>query len=379
MRARTWIKLVTALLAGLILGSCSSHTPNPSATGTSSPSATVSPSPSTSKKARHVPSARRAVYSDNGAIWLYDVKTNATRQLTQGGTARLPKWVSANQISFVQGSNDGTESTLRLIDLKTNDARDLFTVPGGINTYGWSPDHQTVAYVTTDSDGYPHVRFRSIPDEATQAVATLARALGRGADANDESRIEFSKDGRYVLIVYTPADGTGQKIPKEQSQLQVRALDGSLAFAADMSREPTMGMWSLDGKTMFYRDKGGIRSWTPSAGTQSHAVRSGLSWFNPSPSRDGKQVAFDTGSDSPSVRIRVLTFSNATYDTVSASGRAFPVFAGRLTVWAQTVRACKGCEGPTAPESKVFAIDTRSGKERALAIRSLLDVDVQYA
>jgi hypothetical protein len=170
----------------------------------------------------------------------------------------------------------------------------------------------------------------------------------------------------------------GQAVPKEQSQLQVRAIDGSLAFAADMAREPTMGMWTPDGKTLEYRDSGGIRSWTPSTG-QSHAVRNGLRWFDPWSSRDGKLIAFDSGWESPSVVVRLLTVATAKYDTVSAAGRAFPVFAGPHTIWAQQVRACKICLTPAEPIPHVVAIDTRNGKESVLAIQGLLDVDVYYA
>src|SRR5437899_3002822 len=136
---------------------------------------------------------------------------------------RMSRWLDANHFSFIRGDSSGTAAVLRTVDLKTSMTTDVFSSPTGINVYGWSPDGQTVAYITTDSSGYPHLSYRSVPDGATQPVATLARALGRGVGSSDESLIQFSKDGSFVLVVYTPADGTGAAIPPEQSQFQVRS------------------------------------------------------------------------------------------------------------------------------------------------------------
>ena len=363
-----------ALMLALFFVACSAHTPTPSSSGT--PSISVTPPVSASKKPTHVVGARFALYVFQNSIWLYDARTNKTRQVTRGGTVRMPRWLDANHFSFIQGDNSGAAATLRTVDVKTGTTTDVFTSPTGINVYGWSPDGQTVAYITTDSAGYPHLSYRSI-DGATQSVATLARALGRGANASDETLIQFSKDGAFVLVVYTPADGTGSAIPPEQSQFQVRASDGSLAFSDETSREPTMGLFARDGRTVYFRDSGGVRAWTTTTAL-TRTVRK-VTWFDPSIAADGSQIAFDTGMESTKVRVRVLNLRALTLQTISGPGRAYPVFAGPRTVWAQEIVACPGtCLGPTQASTRVFSIDTRTLAERPLPIQSLQDVDVLY-
>jgi hypothetical protein len=313
------------------------------------------------------------VYTYRGSIWLYDAKANTARMLARGGDLQLPRWIDANTVSFVQ--NSGTASTLERIDLKSQEVTQIFSVDTGIQAYGWSPDRDTVAYVTTDQDAYPHVRFRSISDGATQSVATLARALGRGATRSDQLRVEFSKTGDYVLIVYTPADGDAS-VPPEQSQFQIRTSGGTLAFAAPMSQQPTMGAWTPGGTKIVYHDSSGVKTWTASSNS-TRALRK-LSYFDPWPSRDGRFMAFDSGL-STTVRVRVLDLNTLNVQTVSKAGRAFPVFAATNVVWAQDVKACsEGCESPAQLGDHVYAIDVRTGAERLLALKGLLDVDVLY-
>jgi hypothetical protein len=367
--------IVRLAAVAAVLASCSARTPAPSATG--SPTPTASPSASVgSSKAVHVPSARYAVYVYKGSIWLYDARANTARELARGGDLRLPRWIDANNVSFVQ--NNGDASTLERIDLKSLEVSEIFTADTGIQAYGWSPDRQTIAYVTTDSDAYPHIRFRSVSDGATQSVATLARALGREALPSDQMRIEYSRTGDNVLIVYTPADGSpGQNVPQEQSQFQIRSSAGVLAFAGPMSREPTMGVWTPNGTKVVYHDSSGVRAWAASSNSTRGLRR--MSWFDPWPSRDSRFIAFDTGWQSASVRVRILDLNSLTLKTVSRSGRAFPVFAGPNTIWAQEVKACSdSCETPVEFGDHVYAIDSRTGSERALALKSLQDVDVLY-
>ena len=315
-------------------------------------------------------SARFALYTFSGSIWLYDVRTNKTRQVTQGGTVSSPKWIDADHFSFVDSGN-----TLKIADIKAATTSDLFTAQGGIQAYGWSPDGQTVAYIETDANSYPHLRYRSIADGSTQSVATLARAPGRGVTQADDLRIQYSKDGRYVLVVYTPADGDSGSVPPDQSQFQVRGGDGSLAFSVDMSREPTMGIFSRDGKNVYYMDSSGVRAWSV---TGSVRTLRKMQWFNPSQSPDGTKVAFDSGDSSTKVRVKVLDLRASTVTAVSKPGRALPVFVGPHSLWAQEVSACPGvCDGPTF--GGVFLIDTVTKAEKLLPIQFLQDADVFYS
>ena len=360
-----------AVTATALLAACSSKTPNPDASTSGAPSASVTVAATPTKKPAHVVTARQALYVYQNSIWLYDVKTNTTRQVTQGGTVSMPKWLDATHFSFVQGGN-----TLKIADLKAATTTDVFTAPGGIQVYGWSPDGQTVAYVETDSSGYPHLRYRSVSDGATQSVATLAQAPGRGATQADDLQIQFSKDGAYMLVVYTPADGGASPVPPEQSQFQVRGRDGSLAFSVDMSREPTMGIFSRDGKTVYYLDSRGVHAWTAASGNARTVRR--MQWFDQWSSPDGSKIAFDSGYFSTNVRVRVLDLRALTVVTVSKVGRAFPVFAGPTSLWVEEVIPCtEACDGPSV--GRAYLLNTATKAERLLPMQSLAQVDVLYA
>jgi hypothetical protein len=371
------MRKLSLLIVVVAFAACSSRTPtSPSSSGKPSGSVTPTVSASATKKPVHVVTARFALYVYQNSIWLYDARTNKTHQVTHGGTVRMPRWLDANHFSFIQGDSSRTANTLRIVDLKTGATSDVFSQDTGINVYGWSPDGQTVAYITTDSDGYPHLRYRSVADGATQSVATLARALGRGAIPSEETLIQYSKDGSFVLVVYTPADGSGSAIPSEQSQFQVRGSDGTLAFSDDTSRDPTMGVFSRDGRTVYFRDSAGVRAWTTTTALTRNLRK--LQWFDPSPSPDGSLVAFDTGAESTKVRIRTLNLRALTLQTVSKPGRGYPIFAGPRTVWAQEIVACPACPSAAQPGTRVFAIDTSTLSERLLPIQSIQDADVLY-
>jgi Tol biopolymer transport system component len=368
--------LIAVVVLAFVFMACSARTPTPSSSGTSSGSVTPTASATSTKKPVHVVTARFALYVYQNSIWLYDARTNKTHQVTHAGTVRMPRWLDANHFSFIQGDTSGTANTLRIVDLKTGATSDVFSQDTGINVYGWSPDGQTVAYITTDSDGYPHLRYRSVADGATQSVATLARALGRGTIPSEETLIQYSKAGSFVLVVYTPADGSGSAIPPEQSQFQVRGSDGTLAFSDDTSRDPTMGVFSRDGRMVYFRDSAGVRVWTTTTALTRNLRK--LQWFDPSPSPDGSLVAFDTGAESTKVRIRTLNLRALTLLTVSKPGRGYPIFAGPRTVWAQEIVACPACPRAAQPGTRVFAIDTGTLTERLLAIQSIQDADVLY-
>ena len=359
-------------LVAIALTSCSTRTPGPRASGTSTPSGAASTSARASNKSVRVVTARQALYVYQNAIWLYDVKTNTTRQVTQGGFVLLPKWIDANHFSFIEGGR-----TLEIVDLKVGTTTAVFTAPGAIQAYGWSPDHETVAYIELDSSSYPHVRYRSISDGATESVATLAYVPGRGAIQGEDLQVEFSKDGAYVLVVYTPAEGTSSTVPPEQSRFQIRGSDGSLVFSDDMTRQPTMGIFSRDGKTVYFMDSGGVRAWSAASG-ETRTVRR-MQWFHPWLSPDGNIVSFDTGDFSAKVRVRTLDLRSLTVRTVSIQGRGFPVFAGPASLWIQEIVPCPGaCDSPTL-FGRVFQLNTTTGKESVLPMHSLLQVDVLYA
>ena len=366
-----------SLMATLVLVGCTAGTPIASPT----PPRTHSPTPSASATPRPTPPApvaRQAVFAADAALWLYDVKTNIVTQLATGSALRQPRWVSKTKVSFLQDA--GTQTAIQMIDLTTRQVTDVATVRDGINVYAWSPDRETIAYLSTDPSAYPHLVYLSAAgDSVRQPVATLARALGRGSDISDQSVIRFSPDGAAVLVVYTPADGDpAHPVNREQGQFQVRGLDGSLQFWSDQTGEPTMGVWSGDGRRVYFRTKQGVRLWKVGA-SRSVSVRGIPAWFDPWASPDGRFVAFDTGARSTAVVVRSFDLRTGARKDVSPAGFFHPVVADAHTVWAQRVTPCDpGCIEPVQPGPEVFAFDTVTKASRKLTLTSLLDLDVRY-
>lgn len=357
-----------------LLAACAAATPvtveSPLPTLTDLPSIEPSPTPPPLI-------ARRAVYQLGGVLYVYDVNADRVSQLTEPSNVRQPRWVDDERISFVRDAPGGRASALLVLDVASRNLEQLFQVPTGIATYDWSPDLDTVAYVTVDDFDYPQIHYRSVGTGSVRTVATLARQLGREGVDDDQVRVDFSPDGELVLIVYTLAEGD-QDVPPEASQLQIRTVDGSLAYGADHADRPTMGTWTPDGSAVFFRIERGARAWLSAGGTLRGIPRSPR-WYNPTVSPNGRLVAFDTGPSDPGVRVRLLDMRSGELTNFSRRGRALPVFATNRTVWAQRVRACSGeCLVPAEFVTQVFAIDVRSGEERRLAMRSLVDADVLY-
>ena len=363
------------MVLSAFLIACSATTPeivnSPAPSGSEAPSITPTPSKAPALI------ARKAVYQLDGVLWLYDVSSDAVSALTEPARVRLPRWMDAKRVSFVRDASDGRASALLVLDLETRRLEQLFQVPTGIATYGWSPDLETVGYVTVDNFDFPQIHYRSIGSGSVRTVATLARQFGREFVDDDQLRVEFSPDGELILIVYTIAGGEGS-VPREESRVQIRAKDGSLVFAADDADNPTMGLWAPDGSAVYYRIDRGARAWL-TAGGALRGVPNSPVWYDPSISPNGRLVAFDTGASDPQVRVRLLNLRDGKLSNLSKRGRARPVFATDRTVWAQRVRACRGeCFVPGELVNQVFAIDVRSGEERQLAIRSLAHADVLY-
>lgn len=375
--ARPRALLVVVALAAAACSATTPHVADP--TPDASPSPTPAETPT--KEPEPPPKARFAVYTDGGAIFFYDVRRDRVAEVATGRGLRLPRWVSRREISFLQDSGDGfgTPTTLRMIDLKTGDLRDVLSVDTGMRTYAWSPDRSVVAYVTVGSDGFPRIRYQTVGGGGgMRPIATLARILGRERHGGDQERIEWSRDGRRVLVVFTPADGDpGRPATPEESQLQVRSFDGTLLFAADHEEDPTMGFWSPGGARAYFRTVGGARFWGSRDG-RVHGLAGSPRWFDPWQSPDGNLIAYDTGASGAGVRTHVYDVRSGGDRTITGPLRASPVFATTKTVWVQAYRRCPNCLGATEPEPEVFAVNLRTNEVTSLAIRSLQDVDVLY-
>lgn len=368
-------------MVALTLSACSAPTPS----GTPTPSGS-SPDPSatatrTEPAKPALPRARRAVVSDGETIYLYDVKTDRLSEIVQGGSLSQPRFVSADRVAFVSESVPGGSAALRTFDLKTRRIETVFEVSSGIRAYDWSPTGTTIAFITHDELDFPQLRYRSLATGSTRSVATLARAQGRGISPDDQVKLEWTRNGRMLLVAYTFADGgiDAGEVPPDQSQLQVRDAAGDLVFAAEHADDPTQATWSWNQKGVYYRTADGAFVWDAEAEEVS-AVPGGTAWFNPSPSPDRDFLAYDTGSFRAASKTFVLDLRTGATRQIGEKGRSNPVFASATVVWVQKVERCTdGCQYPAAPVNEVLAVNLRTGVEKPIDVGKLVGVDVLYA
>jgi dipeptidyl aminopeptidase/acylaminoacyl peptidase len=83
-------------------------------------------------------------------IWLADVGSGATRQLTAGKkSSQSPAWSpDGSRIAFVSDRTDKRQ--IYLIDPRGGEAEPLTSLDDGIDRFEWAPDGKTIAYTATD-------------------------------------------------------------------------------------------------------------------------------------------------------------------------------------------------------------------------------------
>jgi Tol biopolymer transport system component len=244
----------------------------------------------------------RVVWAERGDIWLYDAETDKRRRLTTDGVARhdsKPRFRDGTRITYLTSNEEfGPDPSLVEFDLGSGTSHALNRLAGYIRAYDWSPDGQTLAYYgipTEDGVTELHITGNGPP-----RLRRFVPILGRGGFINyDETRIEWSPDGRRLLVQDTALDTS------QDETLFILNADGSNALAPRLG---TWARWSPDGRTVY----------CDCASTQELAdwqwkaidVASGASRLllisagaRPSVSPDGRLLAFDDGKDTPSVYV----------------------------------------------------------------------------
>jgi Tol biopolymer transport system component len=246
----------------------------------------------------------RLVWAEQGDVWLYDNETGRRRALTTDGDARqdfMPHFRDRSHVTYLTTEQKpGRDPTLEEIDLDTGKRRVLERWSGWVRAYSWSPDGKTLASFANRVEGEP-TELRIYGDGPPQ-IRPFAPIFGRGTFVDyDEARIEWSRDGRRLLLLDTALDTQ----PNDDTLYLLNA-DASNAAPA---RQGTWARWSADGKRIYCRcstaGKGGI-PWI----WQEIEVPTGA-WralpiplaARPSLSPDGRFLAFDDGQDTPSVHV----------------------------------------------------------------------------
>src|SRR5271170_1721500 len=84
-------------------------------------------------------------------IWLYDLRTHSTRQLTYSAKSEsYPRWSpDGKRLAFL--SNRGAEQQIYLLRMEGGEAVAVTKGKGGVTSFTWAPDGETIAFLGPDA------------------------------------------------------------------------------------------------------------------------------------------------------------------------------------------------------------------------------------
>ena len=298
-------------------------------------------------------------------IVLYDSASSTPQQLVSLAAGVPPEahFVTAQKIAYVDAS--GPSSRIMTFDLGTRASAVDLTVSGFVPAFAYSHDGSMLAYLLHDASNSPSLHVRRSGQETNLGLNAIP---GRGIGRDDEVRLEYSPDDKYLLMVDTFVGNQGQA-PETGQFLVLRTADNTVAFLppSGTSANATMATWARHNNRLYYRDAVGVRTWDAevhSVGT----LAGGLHWYDPTPSPDDRWLAY-TDIDShfaPHVMLYDLR-GNQSVPT-SAAARSHPIFITGDTIWYLEEQACSSecLGGPSQPSGKVFAYSLSGKSETTL-------------
>ncbi len=261
----------------------------------------LTPVGDTSTTSAPVRDAERIVWAEKGDVWLYDGETGRRRRLTTDGVARhdsKPRFRSAGMVTYLTSSEEfGPDPAMFEFNLATRKSEMVRRLPGYIRAYDWSPDGNALAYYSAPAEDQAtelHITGNGLP-----RLRRFTPILGRGGFINyDETRIEWSPDGRRLLMHDTALDTS------QDETLYILNADGSDALTPKLG---TWARWSADGRTVYCDCATTLTAndWLWKAIDVISGVSTLLlipSGSRPSVSPDGL-LAYDDGDDLPSVYV----------------------------------------------------------------------------
>ena len=331
----------------------------------SSPSATAASTASGTS-----PAGYRVVFtaasSSSNQVFLYDSASSAPQLLVSLGAGPSPeaRFISAQKIAYIDASNQPASRIVSL-DLSSKASSTEVTANGYIPAFAYSHDGSLLAYLVHDQAGKPTLHVRRGGQEATLSLNPIP---GRGVGRDDEVRLEYAPDDKYLLMVDTFVGNQGQA-PDTGQFLVLRAADNTVAFVppAGVSSNATMATWARHADRLYYRDAVGVRSWDAGA-TSVGTLATALHWYDPATSFDDRSLAF-TDIDTQSVpHVRLLDLQSGRSTPTATAARSHPIFITTNLLWYLEEQPCQSecLGGPSQPSGKVLTYALDSKTERAL-------------
>jgi WD40 repeat protein len=235
--------------------------------------------------------------------------------------------------------------------------------------YDWSPDGKALAYDSTSSDD--GVTELHITGNGPERLRRFVPILGRGGFINyDETRIEWSPDGRRLLVQDTALDTS------QDETLYILNADGSNAAAPWLG---TWARWSADGRSIYCLCATNLTKadWLWHSVDVASGVSTPLlidSGARPSLSPDGRLLAFDDGEDTPSVYV-LDPRTPGNQPRFLARGAIAPICLGSTRLAFTNTRPCPASEDECLagghgsmfePAGTAAAIDFPTGRRSQL-------------
>ncbi len=360
MNRSVWVGAVAVVVAGCTPAGSSSTTTAASASvsaATSAPAVVNCAFPEGTSRLALVNAFEPA---GRTTLTVYDVQDPSNpRSLCALDDVSEGKFISGREISFLARDVPTTWPN-RLLRLTLGSAPvETVLTANDIRGYAWSPDGSALAF---EAEGGLWLK------RGSAAPARLRERLAaQGADfAVYAYQVEtrFSPSGRYLFDINVPA-------------LTLQVFDvttGSLVWAAPHGsvlnfNYPAMGAWRSRGNQLYFRDGTGVRTWEPP--TSVKLAYSGLLWYDPSFSPDGRLVAYtvrDLPSAKPQVELRHLESGKVT--VLPAASRSHPMFLSSSVIWYQEEAPGSGLP-PSVPTRRTMAFDFETNQETLLPLASL--------
>jgi len=330
-----------------------------------SPTPSASSSPGTTAPASTYRVLFTTSTTSGSEILLYDSASSTPQQLVSVGAGVAPEahFISAQKIAYVDASTPSIR--IMTFDLSTRASTADVTVSGYVPAFAYSHSGSMLAYLLHDASNKPSLHIRRGGQETSLNLNAIA---GRGVGRDDELRLEYSPDDKYLLMVDTFVGNQGQA-PETGQFLVLRTADNSVAFLppSGTSANATMATWARHSNRLYYRDAVGVRTWDAevhSVGT----LAGGLHWYDPAASPDDRWLAY-TDIDANFVpHVKLYDLQGNSSVTTAPAPRSHPIFITGDTLWYLEEQACTSecLGGPSQPSGKVFAYNLTTKSETTL-------------
>ncbi len=301
-------------------------------------------------------------------IFLYDSASSTPQQLASLSTAAPTgaRFISPQKIAYVDNPSAGAAKIISL-ELATRATSTEVTVNGYVPGFAYSHDGSVLAYLVHDTSGSGKASLH-VRRSGQETTLSLNAVPGRGIGRDDEVRLEFAPDDKYLLMVDTYVGNQGQA-PQTGQFLVMRSADNTVAFVppSGVSANATMATWARHQDRVYYRDAVGVRTWDAGE-TSVGTLATALHWYDPAASGDDRWLAFTQIDNNSVPHVRLYDLQHNQVVATGAAARSHPVFVSGDTIWYLEEHACASecLGGPSQTSGRVLTYSLNSKNETAL-------------